>query len=174
MGFASDATRGVQVHYGARATNGKYGAKFSSDTNEKTVEWVFSYDDLPGPGTSSMQAVIPAYAKLLSCYIEVLEPFTGGTSYDIGLQQDGGTEIENDGLFDELPIASINARGKIVKGGGALLPASTVDTSDTGAAGDVVSTAMVSIGANAGELKVAATGSFTGGKARLILKYKAE
>jgi hypothetical protein len=169
MGYEADSKRSVQVHYGPRKTEGKFGRGYCSEDRVKTVEYVFSYDGLPVPGTSSLQAVIPAYAKVVDVTFEVITAFAGGTSYDIGLAQSDGTEIDNDGFFAALATASINARGKIVRGAGALCPQLTSTT-----VGEKVTQALTNIGSAAGELKVVATGTYTAGKAKVIVKYITE
>lgn len=174
MSYEADSKRGVQVLYGPVSTQGKFGRSENSDGREKVLEYVFSYDALPVPGTSYIQAQIPAYAKILDCTLEVLTAFAGGTSYAIGLAQADGTEIDNDGLFTGLATASINARGKVVRGDGVLVPYTYVKTSDAGAEQDALLPAYVSIGSAAGELKVVATGTFTAGKAKVRIKYLAE
>lgn len=169
MSYEAAGTRGVQVHYGPRATEGKFGRQYGSDDRIKTVEYVFTYDQLPTPGTSAIQYQIPAYAKIVDVYFETITAFAGGTSYDVGLAQADGTEIDNDGFFNDIVTASINARGKIVRGTGALCPTLTSTT-----VGEAVTQAYTNIGSAAGELKVAATGTFTAGKAKIVVRYITE
>lgn len=168
-GYEADAKRGVQVYYGARATEGKFGRQYCSEDRVKVAEYVVDYSALPTPGTSNIQYSIPAYSKILDVQFEVITAFAGGTSYDIGLAQADGTEIDNDGFYVALATASINARGKIVKGTGALCPQLTSTT-----VGEKVTFAETNIGAAAGELKMVATGTFTAGKAKIIVKYITE
>lgn len=113
----------------------------------------FRYDDLPTNSTTDEGIlVIPAKSFLVSARLEVLEAFAGGTSYDIGLVQTDGTAIDADGLFAALALASINGVGKWAVGAGALVGAVSSLTLD-------------------GQIKVAATGTFTAGRARLIVEY---
>lgn len=155
MGFESNTGLGVQAHYGVRTTNQKFGGQVPNSII-KTVQWTFDYNDLPTGASNNLGYSIPAYSKILSARFEVLTAFAGGTSYAVGLEQAGGTDIDADGLLTDatLPTASINARGAIVLGTGALIGAS--------------------IGAAAGELMVTATGTYTAGQARVVVEYITE
>lgn len=154
MSYELDPIRGVQVHYGQRTTTGKYGKEVPTEGLKRQVVYVFDYSDLPTNGATNMEFSIPAYSKIVGARFEVLTAFAGGTSYAVGLNDKAGNVIAATGLFTgtELALANINARGKFV----------------TGAAGTLMN---ASIGATAGEVVVAATGTFTGGKARLIVEY---
>ena len=154
MAFESAPVRGVQVHYGARNTNEKFGGSYGTKDGNKMAEYTFTYDDLPAEGTGEMQFSFPAYSKILSARLEVLTAFAGGTSYNLGLYQSDGTVIDADGIDAAVALASIDARGDLIECDGALIGAS--------------------IGAAAGELRVAATGTFTAGKAKLVVEYMEE
>jgi hypothetical protein len=156
MGIEVAGVRGVAVQYGPRNTLGKYGRKGVEDGVVKSAEWVFDYNDLPEPSEGGLEFVLPAYAKIVSAKFETLVAFAGGTSLNAGLQKSDGTEIDDDGLFTttNLAVANVNARGKTVAGSGALVGGS--------------------VGADAGELVVEATGTFTAGKGRIIVQYVVE
>lgn len=159
MGFEADSLRGVQKHYGVRATNQKYGGNTSADLI-KTAVWTFKYNDLPDAATNSLGMSIPAYAKIISARFEVLTGFTSTsttTDLDVGLQTSAGTEIDNDGLVTAAQATQtvIATRGNFVTGTGALVGAS--------------------IGATAGELVVTPTvDDLTAGEARVIVQYITE
>jgi hypothetical protein len=116
----------------------------------RTLERVFVYSALPA-ANSNLAADIPAYSQIVDARLETRVAFAGGTSYDIGLIQPGGGAIDPDGLFAATALAAINAKGKWVVGAGALVGAG--------------------IGAAGGQLVAAATGTFTAGEARLIVRY---
>jgi hypothetical protein len=156
MTIETAAVRGVTVHYGPRTTEGKYGREGASNGVTKSAEWTFTYDALPVAGTDIMGVSIPAYSKITSATLEILTAFAGGTSYDIGLEEEDGTAIDVDGIDAAVALAAIDARGDVVVCNGALV-------------GGVLST-----GAAAGKLTVAATGTFTAGKARLVVNYIVE
>jgi len=156
MGIETSAVRGVTVHYGPRVTTGKYG-RYGNDTGlTKTAEWTFDYDDLPVAGEDTMGVSIPAYAKITSARLEVLTAFAGGTTYNIGLYTAAGVAIDADGIDAAVALAVMDARGDVVVCDGALVGG------------------VLSVGATAGKLTVAATGTYTAGKARLVVEYVVE
>jgi hypothetical protein len=149
MAFENSAGIGTRTNYGVRKINEKFGGKQASDVIQY-VEVVFDYDDLPTAG-AEMEALIPAYSLIKSAYLQVITPFAGGTSYNIGLAQTNGTAVDADGLFAAIATASLTPAGKWNAGTGALVGAG--------------------IGANPCVITVAATGTFTAGKARLVVEY---
>ena len=73
MGYETDATRGVNNHYGPRKVDGKFGGQLNSDGLVKKAMWVIEYADLPAGGsTSNMEMVIPANSTIVSAkmYVE--------------------------------------------------------------------------------------------------------
>jgi hypothetical protein len=156
MGFEVDARRGVQNHYGVRVTNLKSGGRIEQSVL-KQLEYVFNFNDLPTGTLTNLDAVIPAFSKIVSAKLEVLTAFAGGTSYVVGLNNAStGVAVDADGLLTaaQLPLANIDARGDFITGAGALVG--------------------VSVGAAAVDVAVVATGTFTAGKARLIVEYLPE
>lgn len=144
----SPATPGVRVSYGPQKVNEKGGGQASSSGKTKELVWKFDYNDLPAENAGSgLEIQVPAGAQITGAYIRALEDFAGGTSYDIGLNEPDGTEVDANGLFAAVTLADVNA-GAV--GAGALI-------------GKEVSVA--------GELVVAATGTFTAGKAELVVTY---
>lgn len=161
MGFENTAGINARNHYGPRKVDEKFGGEISSSGGVKEVEWVFSYDDLPGPTTGGeMETLVPKGAVILSARFQTITAFAGGTSYDIGLQQQDGTEIDNDGLWDALALAEINAENEW----------SDASTHAGTNSGNLVST-TVGLAANA-YLKAVATGTFTAGKGRIVITYR--
>lgn len=126
--------------------------------NEQELKLVFSYDNLPTPGAASCPDFyatngIPANSIITGAYVTVREVFVGGTSYIIGLQEVDGTEIDNNGLFTNLVLASLNSVGESTYGNGALI------------------TAPYSAISVEGFPYAAATGSFTAGQLELTITY---
>lgn len=156
MGFESMAVRGVNNHYGPRKTNSKFGGDLTTDGIKKQAIWQFLYNDLPDASTSNMEQVIPANAKIVSAYLEILTAFTSTsttTDLTVGLQTSAGTAIDDDGLITAVNASqtTIAAAGLIV-GTGALVGAT--------------------IGTSAGELTVAASAAdLLTGEARVIVEY---
>ena len=178
MGYATDATRGVTVHYGPRNTDQTFGGVVSTSGKERTLKWVVDLAEVitGAPATSNvliqaathkMHASIPAYSRITSCVAQVIEALstTGGSaassaSLQIGLEQADGTDIDLDGLMDAtdgaLTITSNNiavAKGAYFQGNSAALVRNfQYDGDATGDPVDVTQVELVSIGANAGEL----------------------
>lgn len=207
MGFeAQNASNGnitgntvtaVQTHYGPRKTDKSFGMEHMGRGEVRMLSYVLDLDDVisGAPATSNvlisaathnMNASIPAYAKVLSARVEVIEAIstTGGSaassaSITVGLEQADGTDIDLDGLLDAtdgaLTIASndiAQPRGSYRQGGSAAL------VPDYGTAATPGET--VSIGANAGELyALLAIDDVTGmtdiaGKIRILVEYLPE
>lgn len=169
MGFENSAGLGNRNHYGPRTVEEKFGGEVATSGKTKQIEWVFSYDDLPDPANLDMEKFIPSGSIIHSASLQVVTAFAGGTSYDIGLQQKDGTEIDNDGLWDALLLANINAANEVTM-------AETHDGTNSGAlVNDAVILADLAASytpiAADGYLTVAATGTFTAGKARVLVSY---
>ena len=151
--MAYENTAGINVlnHYGPRGRDAKNGGQAKSTGQIKRAEWQFSYDDLPTYGATNLQFAIPANATIVSSKWITGTAWAGGTSLNVGLYQGNGTVIDADGL--DAAITPTTA-GAVIDGNGALVGAS--------------------IGANAGELTVAATGTYTAGTATVIVEYHLE
>jgi len=93
---------------------------------------------------------IPAYANIVSAELVVGETFLGGTTLDVGLFELDGSAIDADGLIAAAAVADLTIGERIV-GAGAVI-------------GETVGSEQAYIG-------LTATGTFTAGKGRLIIKY---
>lgn len=122
-----------------------------------------NYDNLPAEttdldndgtndGWNDADPNIPAGSYITRAFLIVETAFAGGTSYNIGLSQKDGTVIDADGIDAAVAVADLGAN-EVVVANGALV-------------GGTAST-----GANGGYVKVAATGTFTAGKAKLVIEY---
>jgi len=157
MGYEADAVRGVNSHYGARDVNEKYGGSYTNKGQEKSLTWIFNYDDLPAGGTTNFEQSIPANATIVSAAFEVITAFTStSTTTDllVGLEQADGTDIDLDGLLTavQLDQATIAVVGSRYAGTGALVG--------------------FTIGADAGELSVTSSvADLLTGKARVVVDY---
>ncbi len=159
MSFESDATRGVYNHFGPRSTTEgmKFGGRVSDEV-VKLASWQFTYNDLPvGGSTNTHFFSIPVGAKLTNAWFQVDTAFAGGTSYDIGLVDSAGTEIDLDGLWDGLTLAEIDASETVLDS----LAHAGINS------GAILMTPL----ASAAQLKVVATGTFTAGQARILIEY---
>lgn len=111
--------------------------------------------DLDNDGTNdgyAEDAFIPAGAFITNSYLIVDEPAAGGTSIDIGLYQKDGTVIDADGIDAAILTAEMAVNNAVVNDGARVRGTLTV-------------------GANDAYLFVAATGTFTAGKVKLVTEY---
>jgi hypothetical protein len=160
MGFELDSKRGVFNHYGVRTTDQKFGGNVDDEVIKFAV-WTFDYDDLPTYGTSNLQMVIPANARILSAKLEIITGFTStSTTTDllVGLYTSAGVAIDADGLITaaQATQTTIATAGNVIDGA-------------SGTPGALIN---VTIGATAGELVVAGSAAdLTAGRARLIVEY---
>lgn len=159
MGYENSAGLGNRNHYGPRSTNNKFGGKLPGNGPLRTVEYVFDYDDLPGASTLDMEVLLDDNCVIREAWFEVLEAFVGGTSYDIDMVTTAGTAIGTgtDKLWDALALADINAVGERSQ-------SSTHAGVNSGNALNVQITEPA-------QLSAAATGTFTAGKARIVIEY---
>ena len=144
--------RGVASHYGVRTSNNSLGGQESTKEGiVKSAEWSFSYDNLSATLNSNLAQTIPANASIVEATLYVDDAWVGGTNLTIGLYQADGTVIDADGLVAATVTATLTAN-KVVTGAGALVG--------------------TTIGANAGQLVAATTGTYTAGTARVVVKFK--
>jgi len=156
---------GLQVPFGqdqARETASLAG-KNSNNGPLGYLVFDLNFDDLPtytadlnndgtNNGFSDSDAYVPAGSYITRAWIVVETAFAGGTSYDLGLYQQDGTVIDADGLDAAVAVADMAA-------------AEAVDMN-----GQLVAT-QDSIGTADGYVVVAATGTYTAGKAKVIIEY---
>lgn len=161
MGLENSAGLNVRNVYGPVTTNNRFGGDVAGSSGAiKQLEYVFSYDDLPAASLLEMEKLIPDNAMVIEAYFETIEAFVGGTSYDIDLVDTAGGAIGSgeDKLWDALATASINAVGE--------QSLSSVHAGTN--SGDALNIQIT----EPSQLQVAATGTFTAGKARIVLNYK--
>lgn len=148
-GATAGSKRRAATHYGVRNIEDVLPSRYEANHGEEVLEWTFSYDDLPTNGEDQAILRVPANSRIKEATFTVITAFAGGTSYNFGLNQPDGTVIDADGIDAAVATAAIDAVGETVACDGAL----------------VANTA--GIGANDGQLVVAATGTYTAGKGRL-------
>lgn len=126
----------------------------------------FTYDNLPGytadlnnDGTldgfqEQLTPAIPAYSYIESAILIATVDWATASSaaLTIGLQQEDGTEIDNDGIDASIAASALDL-GDVVNCDGALV-------------GGTVST-----GANRGFVRATNTNTFTTGAAKLVITY---
>ncbi len=149
--MALESVGGRQTFFGPLQTDQKRGAIVADDGEIKTIEWKFSYDDLPADDSGNdMLAFIPAHSLIKDATLKVGTAWAGGTNIDVGLAQKAGTVIDADGIDAAIATASLTANAIIVCDG-ALVGAS--------------------VGANDAVLEVTDTGTYTAGTATLLVRY---
>lgn len=142
----------AQQYYGPREIEAlPYAASKYGHVIEISVP--FTFDKLPAPSTVD-QAIpeIAQYSLIKESWVEIVETFSGaGTeTFDFGIQEQDGTEVDNDGLHAAIAIADMTA-GSWFAGAGVLV-------------GDGLPTAGQLYGA-------ASAGTVTAGRGRLILRF---
>lgn len=147
------AIRNVKQNFGPRDTREDLGGNVTPGIIH-VARWEFNYDQLPVAGLSNLEQVIPAGSSIMSAKLIVKTAFAGGTSLTVGLRQKDGTVINDTGLVTaaNAPLASLTPAGKVIVGTGALV--------------------NTTIGVNPGELQVTAAGTFTAGRAEILVEYK--
>lgn len=121
-----------------------------------------NYDDLPtyttdlnndgtNNGFSDQDAYIPSGSYITRAWIIVETAFADGTSYNLGLYQQDGTVIDADGIDAAVAVADMGAN-EAVDCDGQLVGTQDLLTADA-------------------YLVVAATGTYTAGKAKVVIEY---
>lgn len=172
MGFATDSKRGVEVHYGPRTVEGKFGAEIG-DGVVKHVVYDITHQDLSSTSAAAvtgLEYVYPAGSVFLSCQYVVDEAIVGPTAITCGtyLASDGTTAHDADGLMTAAVgvVTALDAVGDRVLGTGALL------ATGTGAAFSTASSTVVDAGGLV--LRILPTAAVaTAGKMRVYVTYLA-
>jgi hypothetical protein len=155
MGFEADAN-GLNVWYGPRKVASEIQGVAGKDVTGGVLRQLvidFSYDALPAADAdNNANQVIPAGSYIESAHLEVLVAFAGGTSYDIGTERTDGTDIDVDGIDNDIALADMDEVGDRVKSDGALIGTESSNDYDS-------------------QIVVTATGTYTAGKARLVVNY---
>jgi len=150
---------GLVVGFGTRNAEDLRGGKVNMTGNieEHVVE--FDYDDLPSGSTDGAYTLVPANAVPIDAYFEVITAFAGGTSYDIDFVDtaDAAIGTGTDKLWDAVVLADINAVGE----------RSVSSTHGGTNSGNALNVAL----ASDGMLNVIATGTFTAGRGRIVVRY---
>ena len=148
-------TGNAATHYGPRDFETRLPAEYVSSQGDKVQNITFTFDTLPAADSlDDSVLLIPANSYIVSSILRVVVPFAGGASYDIGLQETDGTEIDDDGLFANLLVGAINTVGETAIGAGVLIGLSA------------------GIGGAAGQVVISETGTHTAGQATLEVVYR--
>lgn len=127
---------------------GANGVSYTTDLNNDGVADGFNTGD----------CYLPAHASVLQVILVVTEAAAGGTSITLGTFQLNGTAISANSLITAIEgvLANLDTVGARVYGVGALL-ATTAETASVGAADAY--------------LALTASGTFTAGKGRILIRY---
>ena len=150
--FGQEQARETQSLMGKTSNNGPYGY----------MQVDLNFDDLPtfttdlnndgsNNGFSDQDAYIPAGSYITKATIIVEDAFADGTTYNIGLYDQAGTVIDADGIDAAVAVADMGAN-EAVDCDGLLVSTQDLVTSDA-------------------YLVVAATGTYTAGKAKIVIEY---
>ena len=143
------------THYNIREIEDVLPSKYAGSDGTNVLAITFSFDDLPVASLDEANLKLPANCHIDSVSLRVITAFAGGTSYLIGLETPAGGTIDADGISGPaILLAEMDAVGDNVLCTGAL-----VDL-------------LVGIGSADGQVVVAATGTYTAGKAVLEITYR--
>lgn len=159
MALENSAGLGVRNTYGPRVVDNPYGGELPGNGAIRQAEYVFTYDNLPVASTLEMELLLPDNSTVVDVYWITEVAFAGGTSYDVDFVDTAGSAIGTglDKVFDALLLASTNVIGETVR-------SSTHAGTNSG---NALGSALVS----PAQLLVAATGTYTAGKARIVIDY---
>lgn len=151
MAYETAPIRGVQVHYGTRETNQKFGADFGTKDGVKQRSYTYDVLDLPAADGNNLVLDFPAYSKVVKVYTEVIDPVT------LGGDRTGATVQAVVGSYD----SGADALSAVTRGGVAY---------DVPAAPTLIGTEsaelVISLAGTGG-----ATGTVTGGRLRTIVEF---
>ncbi len=178
MALEYTTTGGVGTLFGPLATaqGSPFGARESTYGNYVEIEYDFDYTNLPAWSASNLNDArvpqIDAYSVIESAVLLVGTPWVGGTALEVGtFDAVAGTAVDADGLIPAAVgvLANLNAAGEGVYGIGIQCLASLYNTG--GAAPTGIIAATNTTGATKTVIGVVATGTFTAGTAKLIVRY---
>lgn len=151
---------GIQTVFGPSDSDTTRGVKVSNTNAEPHIEISFEYGDLnleylAADVGNAMFACIPKGSKVVSAELYVEEAFLGGTDITVGLyRREDAMAIDADGLVNATDGALANLTlNNVVTGSGALIGNVSDPTYD-------------------GVITVTANGTFTAGKAKLLVSYR--
>ena len=161
MAHENTAGRGVLAHYGPRTTKHEYGAYLNSGGRRKSIVHTVSWEDfpvLPSANKAGLDVFIPIGATIIEAYFQVTTAFAGSSgTIDIGLEEQDGTEVDDDGLFNGILQVDIDG----TRGFTLLASQATVVGAILGEQLDVEAYLKM----------VVASGSFTAGQATVTVDY---
>jgi hypothetical protein len=149
-GDTAGNSRRAATHYGPREIEDKIPSVHAKVQDNGEIKVTFSYDDLPAFGLDQAILRIPAGSVIKRAYLRVHTAFVGGTNLVAGLYQPDSTVVDADGLHTAILTAALTASSYHVGGGAVVGTPLAVDA----------------------QLVVATTGTYTAGKATLVVEYE--
>lgn len=154
---------GLNQRYGTPRNTDALPGRQQSYNGMKTIEFDFTFDNYPvvqsdldgdgnADGFTGNDVYIPAGSFITAGYIMVEDGFAGGTSWNMGLREVDGTSIDVDGLDAAVAAADLSAGDAVVMDGALVGGTSTV-------------------GSDNAYVVFTPTGTFTAGKAKVVLQY---
>lgn len=149
MSFETAPVRGVQVHYGARTADSKFGGIYG--TKDGITQKVYTYSALDTPAADDNHLIVdvPAYSTILRVFTEVVEEVT------LGGDRTGATVKAVVGDYD----SGAEALSAVTRGGFVVESTATNSGSDD-------AELVITLAATGGS-----SGDITGGKLRTIVEY---
>lgn len=170
---------GVRKNYDRKTVDRGVVGKESTRGDVKELSVIFDYSLLPSYSAAAVndacKLLIPANAAILDFWVQIITTFVGGTSLEFGtVQADSGTAIDADGLIPAAVGVTANlVAGNLIAGRGAQVieAPDAAGTAHVDADGVYVSSATGPIPNEAALLSVVAVGTFTAGRAKVLLRY---
>lgn len=154
-------------------------AKESKYGSTQELEIRFTYDNLPGYSAASvsdaLKNAIPALAAVTEFYVVVEQSFAGGTSLEFGsVKASDGTAVDADGFIPAAVGVTANlVAGYVICGRGiqVLEAPDAAGTAHVDGDGVYVAAATGPVCTVASLVSVVAVGTFTAGRARIVVRY---
>ncbi len=147
---------GLSVGFGPLDSVNQNSATVRTQGNIEVQQYVVEFDNLPTDAVSAVSSkavAIPARSVIQRATLTVTEAWVGGTNIDFGLMDVDGTDIDDDGLDVAVLVSVMNVIGDVVQMNGALVGG------------------ILDIGSADGYLVTVTTGTYTAGKAILMIEY---
>lgn len=154
------------------------GSSESTAGNIRELEFRFDYENLPAYSAASasdaVKLAIPAHSAIVSAVLMVEQTWVGGTSLEVGTVSTAGVAVDADGLIPAAVGVTANlVAGYVISGRGAQV----VEAPDAPGTAHIDADGVYAAGANGpiasvnSLVSVVAVGTYTQGRARLIVRY---
>ncbi|MCK9382895.1 MAG: hypothetical protein M0P95_17770 [Sulfuritalea sp.] len=166
---------GATTNLGPRLAEKQNGSQVNSFGREVELVYDFDYNTLPTASSDNAAVpVIPAYAAITGCDLQVIATFVGGTSLEVGTLTPAAIAVDVDGLIPAAVGVTANlVLGNYVFGRGVQIVEAPDAAGTAHGDGDGVYVAGANgpVASVASQVSVVAVGTFTAGRARLRVRY---